>query len=116
MKRFVALGLVGVVLVSVAGCGGPDGLMKELIANLNLYAETIEKKDSPERQEAAANRVRATLDKIEKLNLSKDDREKLVKKHDSDLQKVTNRIDAALKNQALEGGPQPPNVLEGFFK
>jgi hypothetical protein len=116
MKRFVALSLVGVVLVFAGGCSGPDGLMKELIAHLNVYAETIEKKDTPERQQAAFDRVRTTAEKIEKLKLSKEDQEKLLKKHESDLKKVKDRIDAALKAQALEGGPTPPNVLEGFFK
>lgn len=117
MKRFVALALVAVVLVSVAGCGGPDGLMKELLVNLNVYAETIEKKDPPERQEAARDRVLATVEKFKKLNLSKEDQDKLLKKHESDLRKVNERIDSALKNQALEtGGSAPPNVLDGFFK
>ncbi|MBN9118042.1 MAG: hypothetical protein J0I06_02555 [Planctomycetes bacterium] len=116
MKRLVALGLMGVVLASVAGCGGPDGLMKELIANLNLYAETIEKKDSPERQEAARDRVLASVEKIKKLHLSDEDLNKLLKRHESDLERVKSRLDAALKSQALEGGQTPPNILEGVLK
>ena len=67
MKRIVAFGLVGVLLVSASGCGGPDSLMKELIANLNAFAETLEKKESKERQQAAADRVRGTVEKLDKL-------------------------------------------------
>jgi hypothetical protein len=115
MKRLVALGLVGAVLVSLTGCGGPDSLMKELVSHLNVYAETIEKKDSPERQQAAFDRVRTTLEKIDKLKLSTDEQQKLLKRYESDLRRVKDRIDSALKNQAAEGGPVPPNVLEGFF-
>lgn len=116
MKRFVALGLVGVVMLSATGCGGPDGQMKELLANLNLYAETIENKESPERQDAARARVRTSAEKIKKLNLSKEDQEKLLKRYESELRRVKDRLDAALKNQALEGGSAPPNPLDGFFE
>lgn len=113
MKRLVALGLC-VILASVAGCGGPDLVVKELIANANVYAETIEKKDPRERQDAAFERVRASLDKFDKLN--KDEQERAVKRNESDLRKAKERIDAALKNQALEGGTVLPNPLDGFFK
>jgi hypothetical protein len=114
MKRFVALGLVGAVLVSVAGCGGPDLVVKELIANANVYADTLEKKDPRERQEAAFERVRTSLEKFDKL--SKDEQERAVKRNEQDLRKVKDRIDAALKNQALEGATVAPNPLDGFFK
>jgi hypothetical protein len=113
MKRLVASGLC-VVLVSVAGCGGPDLVVKELIANANVYAETIEKKDPRERQEAAFERVRSSLDKFDKL--SKDEQERAVKRNEQDLRRVKDRIDAALKNQALEGGAVAPNPLDGFIK
>ena len=114
MKRLVASGLVGVILASVAGCGGPDLAVKELIANANVYAETIEKKDPRERQDAAFERVRSSLDKFDKL--SKDEQERAVKRNESDLRRVKDRIDAALKNQALEGGAVAPNPLDGFIK
>lgn len=114
MKRFVALGVVGLVLVWVAGCGGPDLAVKELIANANVYADTIEKKDPRDRQAAALERVRASLEKFEKL--SADERERAIKKNESDLRKARDRIDAALKNQALEGGATAPNPLDRLFK
>lgn len=114
MKRFGALGLVGVVLLSVTGCGGPDLTVKELIANANLFAETIEKKDAAERQDAARERVRTSRDKFEKL--SKDEQDRALSRNDSDLRKVNDRIEAALKNLALEGGSVPSNPLEGLLK
>jgi hypothetical protein len=114
MKRLVASGLVGLVLASVAGCGGPDLVVKELIANANLYAETLEKHDSRDRQDAAFERVRSSLDKFDKL--SRDEQEKAVKRNEQDLRRTKERIDAALKNQALEGGAVAANPLDGFFK
>ncbi len=114
MKRVVALGVVGLVLAAGSGCSGSDLAVKELIANANLFADTIEKKDPPERQDAARERVRASREKFEKL--SKEDQERALKKNESDLKKVKDRIDAALKNQALEGGAVLPNPLDGFVK
>jgi hypothetical protein len=114
MKRLVALSLAGVVLVCAPGCGGPDALMKEFLANLNLYAETLEKKESPERQRAAEERVYATVEKINKLGPA--EQERLVAKYDEDLKKVTARIQKAQKEQLLEGGAVPPNPADALHK
>jgi hypothetical protein len=116
MKRIVALGAVGVLLLSAAGCGGPDNLMKEFIANLNAYAETIEKKESQERQQAAADRVNATIEKLDKLKLSEEQYQKLLKKYESELNAATERVKKAQLAQELEGRPgvTPPNPLPGF--
>lgn len=116
MKRLVAFGLMSIVLVCAPGCGGPDTLMKEFLANLNLFAETLEKKEPPERQQAALERVRTTVEKIDKLKLSAEDKEKLLKRYESDLKKAKERIDTAIKNQLLEGGAIPQNPLDGFLK
>ncbi len=114
MKRIVACGVLGVVLVCAPGCSGPDSLMRELIVHLNAYAETVEKKEPLDKQLAAFERARTTYGKIEKL--STEDRDKLLKKFDSDWKKVRDRIDTALKNQSMEGGAASPNVMDGFFK
>ena len=114
MKRVVALGLVGVVLGSITGCGGPDVAAKELLAALGVYAETIEKNDPPERQRAAFDRGRTALDKFQKL--SKEDQERMVKKYDADFKRARERFEAAKRAQVLEGGAEPLDVLEGVFK
>ena len=116
MKRLVALGLVGVVLVCVPGCGGSDALMKEFIANLNLYAETLEKKEPFDRQQAALDRVRTTVEKIDKLKLSQEEQDKLLKKYEPELKKAKERIDTALKAQILEGGVVQPNPADALRK
>ena len=119
MKRTVAFGLVAALLVSVTGCGGPDSLMKELIVNLNVCAEVIEKKESKEKLQAAIERANATAEKINKLKLSKEQQDALLAKHESDLKKVKDRLEAAQKARKLEGGPDddlPPIVVDGFIK
>jgi hypothetical protein len=67
MRRIVAFGLVGVVLGSATGCGGPDALMREALVNLNAYADAIERKEPPDRQLASLDRFRATEEKLDKL-------------------------------------------------
>lgn len=119
MKRTVAFGLVAALLVSAPGCGSPDSLMKELVINLNVLAEVIEKRESREKYVAACERVNATADKIDKLKLSKEQQDALFAKHDADLRKVKERLEAAQKACKLEGGPDydlPPIVVDGFIK
>ncbi len=116
MKRIVVLGLLGVFLISATGCGGPDALVKEFIVHLNAYAETIEKKESKEKQQAAADRANATLEKINKLKLSDEEKAKLIQKHESDLKAATERVNKARKAQLQEGGTGviPPAGLGDF--
>ncbi len=114
MKRLVALGVVGVALLTATGCGGPDALMREFIANLNAYAETLEKKESREKQAAALERIKATAEKMDKLKLSKEEQDKLFAKHESDFKKAKERVEAAQKANLLEGGGDAPDVFSGF--
>ncbi len=118
MKRIVAFGFVGVLLLSATGCGSPDALMKELIANLNLLAEVIEKKESKDKLQGAIERVNATADKINKLKLSDEQKAELFKKHDAELNKVKARLEEAQKNRKLEGTGDdiPPIAVDNFIK
>jgi hypothetical protein len=114
MKRTVAFGLLAVLLGSASGCGGQDALIREALLNLNAYADTIERKEPPERQQAALERFRSTEEKINKLPADK--KELLLKRYEPELNRVKERIDAALKNQILEGGALTPNPLDSFLK
>jgi phosphosulfolactate phosphohydrolase-like enzyme len=106
MKRFAVLGVVGVVVLAATGCGGPDSLMKEYIANLNGLSDAIEKKESKDRVQAAADRVKATQDKIDKLKLSEGERDGLKKKYQQDLEAAVKRVLAASLKAAMEGGTE----------
>jgi len=117
MKRIMALGLVGLLLTSVTGCGGPDSLMKEFIANLNAFAETLEKKESKEKQQAALDRVKATSEKLNNLKMNDADKEKLMKKHEAELNAALKRVGDAWMAQLTEGGGLgggAPDLFGGF--
>jgi|GEM_PF-7001080 len=111
MKRIVAFGLMALVLPLLSGCGGPDLLMKELIANLNTCAELMEKKESKEKVLAAIERTNATAEKLNKLKLSKEEQEELFKRHDDELKKVAKRLDEAQKQWKLEGREDLPAIV-----
>lgn len=117
MKRSAAFGAVGALLLCVTGCGGPDALMREFIANLNVYAETLEKRESREKQQAALDRIKATVEKIDRLKLSKEDQDKLLARYDAEFKRAKERVEAAQKAVAMEGGdPAAPDNLFGPLK
>jgi hypothetical protein len=117
MKRIVAFGLVAVVLCSASGCGGQDALMRELIANLNLCADMIEKKEPKDRVEQAVERANNTAEKINKLKLSKEQQEDLFKRYDDELKKVVARLKEAQAKRKLEMGDDlRPIVLDDIIK
>jgi hypothetical protein len=114
MMRCAKFGLLCAILIAAAGCGGSDLLMREALTHLNAYAEMIEKKETPERQAAALARIRSSEEKINKLPPEK--KEQLLKQYEQELNRARERIEAALKNQILEGGTPPPNPLDHFLK
>lgn len=116
MKRFAAFGAVGALLLCVTGCGGPDALMREFIANLNVYADTLEKREPKEKQQAALDRIKATIEKIDKLKLGQDDRDKLLARYDAEFKQAKERIEAAQKSITMEGGSADSLELLSKFK
>ncbi|MBP3958745.1 hypothetical protein J8F10_26160 [Gemmata sp. G18] len=118
MKRRVVLGAIGLLLFTATGCGGPDALVKEFIVHLNGYAETLEKKESRDKQAAALERVKSTLEKIDKLKLSQEERDKLIAKNDGELKKAKERVESAQKTYLMDGGAATdfPDLFGGFVK
>ncbi|QJW96181.1 hypothetical protein [Frigoriglobus tundricola] len=118
MKRIVVYGLMSLFALSAAGCSGHDALMKELLMNLNVLAEVIEKHESKEKFDAAYERTTTTVEKINKLKLSKEDQEALFKRYEPELKKVAERIQEAQKTRKAEGTDDdlPPVVIENFLK
>jgi len=103
MKRIVVYGLIGAFALSAAGCSSQDALMKELLSQLNVLAEVIEKREPKEKFEAARERTVTTIEKINKLKLSKEDQEALFKRYEPELKKVAERIYEAQKMRKAEG-------------
>jgi hypothetical protein len=117
MKRIIAFSLVAFVLASASGCGGHDALVKQLILNLNLCADLIEKKEPKERVLQALDRANNTAEKINKLKLSKEEQDALFSRYDSELKAVAERLKAAQAKRKLEVGDDlPPIVLEDIIK
>ena len=115
MNRPAAFGTIGTLLLCVTGCSGPDALVKEFIANLNLYAETLEKREPKEKQQAALERVRSTIERIDRLKLSPEDRTKLLARHDAEFKRAKERLEEAQKAVVMEGG-DAPDPLVNFKK
>lgn len=114
MKRLVALGVVGVLLLTAPGCGGPDALMREFVVNLNAYAETLEKNESRDKQAAALERIKATAEKMDKLKLSQEEKDKLFAKYEADFKQAKERVEAAQRARLLAGDTDTPDVFGGF--
>ena len=104
MKRFAALALIACALPALAGCSGPETVMKELVANINRWADVVDKGESVERQQAAADRVRNTLEKLDRMKITPEDREKLFAKYEDDLNKAGERLDEAMAKRVAAGG------------
>lgn len=117
MKRLVALGFVAVMLSFAAGCAGPDALVKELFLNLNQVADAIERKEPKDRILRAIDRANHTAEKINKLKLSKEEKDALLQKYDADMKAVTERLKAAQTKWKLEVGEDLPSVvLDDYIK
>lgn len=104
MRRAVAIGAVGALLLCAPGCGGPDALMKEFLTNVHVYAETLEKREPREKQAAALDRIRGTAEKMDRLKLGKDEQDKLLARYDGEIKRAKERVEAAQKTVAAEGG------------
>jgi hypothetical protein len=96
MRRVLALGVIGVVLATASGCGGPDGVMRDVIGGMNRLAEAIEKGESKERQEELAQKVRDATARFDKLKQTEEQKKALVDKHAAELEKASKRLKAAL--------------------
>jgi hypothetical protein len=118
MKRVLAVGFVGLVLASAGGCGNnPDGLMKKQIANMNALADSWEKGEPADRQQAILERIKATNERMEKLKLTEDQKKELGKKYDAELGQVMQRLFQAMMKQAgTNPGAMAGLDLKSMFK
>jgi predicted PP-loop superfamily ATPase len=118
MKRVLAFAVVACFSFTATGCGGPDALMKEFLVHLNSYAEMLEKNESREKQLATLERVKATMERIDKLKLTTEQKDALLKKYEAEFAKVKDRIQAAEKAAAMSGGTNldSSTIFSGFTK
>lgn len=106
MARVLTVGLVGLFLLTATGCGNsPDGLVKSLITDMNRLADSMEKGEPEDKQKAIAERLKATGEKLEKLNLTAEQKKALQDKHKDEMEKALGRLfGAAMKQGAAKAG------------
>ena len=98
MRRVLALGLIGVVLATASGCGGPDNLMRDTIASMNRLSESIEKGEPEARQKELSQQVKDGFEKFEKLKLNEEQKKVLFEKYDGEMEAAAKRLGKALKS------------------
>lgn len=111
MKRIVAFGLVGILLSSAAGCGGPDSQVERFVADLNAAADLMESDAPREKVERAISRANAAAERINKLKLSAGEQEALLARHDEELKAAVKRL-ADARSKWKGEGELPPIVIE----
>jgi hypothetical protein len=83
-------------LVATAGCGSQaDGLVKDMISDMNALADAMEKGDEGKVKECE-ERMKATQKKLDDLKLSEDEKKKLMEKHKGPMEEAGKRMMAAM--------------------
>ncbi len=115
MKRFIVLGFVAMLLVSAPGCSSndPDSLSKQSISQMNDLAAAIEKKESPDKIKSLVEKWKATVEKMEALKLSDDEKKKLAEKYQKETLEASKKLLAAVTANP-EGGMALASLGGGF--
>lgn len=100
MKNTVRLGMLLVLCVGLVGCGNSaDSLVKQQIDVINDMAEAVENGASQSEMEEIQERGEAINKKIQDLNLSQEEKEKLLERHKDEYSKATSRLAAAMMSK-----------------
>ena len=112
----VASLLVGLslALATSSGCAPtPEGLTKKQISNFNALADALEGDGDKAKIESLQERIRETQREIDQLNLSAEDKAKLLREHSDELGQAAKRVSAAtIKRGFSEMGR---GISQGLF-
>lgn len=108
MRRVLALGLIGVVLATASGCGGPDTLMRDVVNDMNRLSESIEKGEPEARQKELSQQVKDGFEKFEKMKLNEEQKKALFDKYSDDMTKSALRLKKALESANSTFDPPSP--------
>ncbi len=111
MKKKAVLSGICLLLFAVSGCSSADGLMQEMINNMNDLAQGYES-NAPD---AKLKELQAKLDdtgkKLDALKLSDDDKKKLMEKYKDPMQKAGQRMVTAMMAKGMKDmGSQLPGM------
>ena len=98
MRRVLALGLIGVVLATAGGCGGPDAQVRAVVADMNRLSDAIEKNEPEARQKELAQRVQTGMSKFDQLKLTEEQKKALFDKHADEMAAASKRLAKALES------------------
>jgi peptidoglycan hydrolase CwlO-like protein len=108
MKKVLVFASLLVFFVSLNGCGSsPESLVQDQIKAMNDMADALEKNAPEAKLTELKNRADEIGKKLEKLNLSEDEKKKLFEKHKDEITKAGQRLMTAMMGKAMQGlGPQ----------
>jgi hypothetical protein len=115
MKRALALGFVGILMVCAPGCGNSeaDNAIKQTIDDMNALSDAVEKNEPADKIKAIAERMKANVEKSKGIKVTKSEDERLKKKYEKPLADAKARYQAAaMKNP--EGAMAAAAALAGF--
>jgi peptidoglycan hydrolase CwlO-like protein len=105
--RFVIAGFFA-IMIATSGCGSSaDSLINDMIRCMNEMADPMEKSAPKEKLDQIKSRMEDIDKKMKALNLSEDEKKKLMEKHKDALEKAGKRMaEAMMKNVG--------NMMPGF--
>src|SRR5262245_1920443 len=116
MRKTSIVAVMFASIVTVSGCGSSaDSLVNDMIRCMNDMADAMEKSAPKEKLDQIKSRMEEIDNKMKALNLSEDQKKKLMEKHKDALEKAGKRMaEAMMKNvgnmmPGLPSLPKPGN-------
>jgi len=112
MLRLSLTVILSISAMSMCGCGSSpgDSLMNDMIKCMNEMADAIEKKLPEDQLKSIQARMKELGDKLDALQLSAEDKKKLVEKHKDAMAKAAERMQKAMMGQLGNLGNMVPGL------
>jgi hypothetical protein len=111
MMRSLILSLAVAVCLSLSGCSSSaDSAMKETIAAMNDYADSVERGDSEEKQKEFEKKMKDIGEKYKDLKVTDAEKKRLEEKYKPEMEKVMKRMMAAMMKKGMQ------DFGKGFMK
>ncbi len=111
MKKYAVLGSICLLFVGLSGCGasGADGLMQEMIGEMNDLAAAAESNAPDSKIKEIQDKMTETGKKLDALKLTDDEKKKLTEKYQEPMQKAADRMLKAMMAKGMKdmGGALP---------